>query len=366
MRLDEHCIKRKVGLFGKPLSYSSGGYLLGYLTVRSLWLRAATRDTRLLNETDLALMYLRSFFFDMGLVARLLDPSTKEIKSAETILNHINQRFLTFYDIERSDIESYEQNVLKHEDEQWRLHDSSSYLRVDEELYSLGQRLRTELLNDFKSNRAETLDGVLKRAVSNYIFGQRDVMYVGSLPVKVNVDEGGHFHALREEVPILEGKAVDGAAAGTGEGSLDLFFSILPKHQFKVITITRGKDLVATKFLDPELAKNGVSRFNQFKGQHTFLREIRDELNQAVERVLKNSYMEIIVTHVRQQIPRLVEKIYLPIALDRVPDNKLETNSCPNVSKNSWIIWFRFKCLLEIKQLACIISIIIKHLSFVF
>lgn len=141
------------------------------------------------------------------------------------------------------------------------------------------------------------------------------------------VDEGGHFHAWHEETPILEGKAVDGAAAGTGEGSLNLFFSILPKHQFKVITITRDKELVATKFQAPDsITKNGALRFNQFKGQPTVLRALRDESNRAVETVLKNSYMEIIVEHVRQQLPGMVENIYLPISLDRVPDNNLETN----------------------------------------
>jgi hypothetical protein len=36
--------------------------------------------------------------------------------------------------------------------------------------------------------------------------------------------------------------------------------------------------------------------------------------------------MEISVTHVRKQLPSLVEKVYLPIALDSVPDKKLEAS----------------------------------------
>jgi hypothetical protein len=34
--------------------------------------------------------------------------------------------------------------------------------------------------------------------------------------------------------------------------------------------------------------------------------------------------MEIGVEHVRKQLPEMVERIYLPMALDRVPDDKLE------------------------------------------
>jgi hypothetical protein len=327
MRLDEHAIDRKRGLFMMPLSYNGGGYLPGYLTVRSLWLRAAGRDARLLNETDLALMYLRSFFFDdMGLVARLLDPSTEELKSAEAILNHINQRFSLFLDVEPSDIESYEENVLAYEKDQSKLREINFSLHVEEQFYSLGDRLRTELLDEFKPNEAESVDDLLTLYAAD-IFGQRDIMYVGSLPVKVTVDQGCHFYALHKEAPILEGKAIDGVASGTGEGSLDLSFSILPKYKFRILTITRGNELVARRFLAPEsITKNGAVRFNQFKGQHSIRQSLRDDSNQALERALKNSWMEISVTHVRKQLPSLVEKVYLPIALDSVPDKKLEAS----------------------------------------
>lgn len=338
MRLDEHCIKRKVALFGKPFSYGSGGYLPGYLTVRSLWLIAAEKNARLLNETDLTLTYLRSFFFDdMSLVARLLDPSTKELESAGAIVNHISQRFRTFLDVEPSDIESWEQNVLlkykddweqnlllKYKDEQSALYLMN--LHVDEELYSLGEKLQTELRNEFKSDKSTTMDNLLRLHAAD-IFGQRDVMYVGSLQIKVTVDKSGHFHALYEEALILEGKAVNGVADGSNEGSLDLFFSIHSKLLFKVITITRGEELVATKFLGPErITKKGALRFEQFKGQHSVLQKLRNDSNQAVVAVLKNSWMKIVVKHVRRQLPEMVEKIYLPIALAHVPNNKLETD----------------------------------------
>src|SRR5277367_673352 len=135
LRLDNRCIQRKVGVFGYPLAYEGGGYLPGYLSVRSLWLEAAARHSRLLNETDLALMYIRSFFFDdAGLVARLLDPSTRGSASATTIANHFSERVASFVSaLQPSDFSAYELELLAREQRPSKLFLTS--LLVDHELY---------------------------------------------------------------------------------------------------------------------------------------------------------------------------------------------------------------------------------------
>ena len=329
MRLDERCIQRKVRLFGYPLAYAKGGYLPGYLAVRGLWLKAASRDNRLLNETDLTLMYLRSFFFDdAGLVARLLDPSTNELESASAIANHIRERLLTFMtEMKESDISSYEQELRERETLPNDVRQSKPFLtslRVDQELYDLGERLSAELLAQLESTETHTVDDLLRLHEAD-ILRRRDIMYLGSIPVEVVV-QGGNFRVLFEGALVTDGQTLSDAEDGDGEGSLDLFFSMLPDNKYRVVAITRGKELVATRFVGPEsVIGDSAERFRTFDANRTALQARSEELKQALETVLAESWMEVAIEHVRRQLPTQVEQLYLPLALEHVPDAKLDS-----------------------------------------
>jgi len=100
LRRDPLLLERKAGIYCRPVS---DPYLLGYLSVKSLWsqMAAACGD---LNDRDLFLSYLRSYLYDdYGLVAAILEPAHDEIRAAERIVNHLNSRFrslLSFQDLE--------------------------------------------------------------------------------------------------------------------------------------------------------------------------------------------------------------------------------------------------------------------------
>lgn len=326
MRLDKRCIQRKVSLLGYPLAYTGGGYLPGYLAVRSLWLQAASRDGRLLNETDLALMYMRSFFFDdKGLVAKLLDPSTEELASANAIGNYLTERIYTFLtEVQKIDIETYEREVLAGEKEQSKLR--FTCLRIKQELYDMGERLSTELMDQLKTSKIEEVDDLL-RLLEVDLLNRRDIMYLGSLPVEVSVDHDGRFRVLHGGVLVTDGQTLEGVEAGTGAGSIDLFFSMLSTFKYRVVAITRGRELVAKRLVGTEsMTKDSSDRFNQFETNRTVLQTRNDELRQAVEKVIAGSWMEIALEHIRRHLPTQVERLYLPLALYYVAHDKLDSD----------------------------------------
>jgi len=75
-RFTNECLRRKHAILGHPFTKSEDGYLPGYLAVRQLWLQMSSAGHRLLNESDLFLMALRSFFYDdYELIGLLLDDS---------------------------------------------------------------------------------------------------------------------------------------------------------------------------------------------------------------------------------------------------------------------------------------------------
>jgi hypothetical protein len=186
------------------------------------------------------------------------------------------------------------------------------------------KRLSTKLLQRLQSAKSETVDDYLQ-FLDIGILQRRDIAYLGSLPIQVVVDQSEKFCAMHQEVLVTEGQVKRGVSAGVGEGFLDLFFSILPNEKFRVITITRGREVVATRIVGPEdMTKNVANRFSQFNASRAAYQAVSDQLKQAVGRVTTDSWMEIPLQHCRGQFPNMCEQLYLPLALSEVPDANLD------------------------------------------
>jgi hypothetical protein len=94
MRVGQPLLDRKANLLIQPFDIAHGGYLPGYLSVKTLWHVLSLQVPRFRNETDLLLVFLRNFFFDdPGLVSVLLDPVVTEAgNAAEACLSRVFER----------------------------------------------------------------------------------------------------------------------------------------------------------------------------------------------------------------------------------------------------------------------------------
>lgn len=91
LRRDPFLLERKSGIYTLPLDMGNP-YLLGYLSVRSLWCQMAAACPKL-NDRDLFLSYLRSYFYDdPEMVICALDIYPSEVHAAEAIANHLLAR----------------------------------------------------------------------------------------------------------------------------------------------------------------------------------------------------------------------------------------------------------------------------------
>lgn len=89
LRRDPLLLERKAGIYAKP---AASPYLLGYLSVKSLWCQMAAACNAL-NDRELFLSYLRSYFYDdSGLVLAILSRAHDEVRAAERIVNHLSSR----------------------------------------------------------------------------------------------------------------------------------------------------------------------------------------------------------------------------------------------------------------------------------
>lgn len=109
-RLSEWAVTSKATLLREPFKSRGGGYLLGYLTVKSMWRYLYRQDDRLYGESDVVLAYLRSFFFeDAEMAAEILSPPINNcMLSTQRLLNKFNARLGEFFDATPADVSAFE------------------------------------------------------------------------------------------------------------------------------------------------------------------------------------------------------------------------------------------------------------------
>jgi hypothetical protein len=103
LRLSQDAVKRRVNLLSQPLATTlsgrpTGGYLLGYLTVKSLW-HAWIQATEGFGagESDLFLSFLRAYIFrDWGFAEVLLNEDYDGLDSIRAISSYFAERLVKF------------------------------------------------------------------------------------------------------------------------------------------------------------------------------------------------------------------------------------------------------------------------------
>jgi hypothetical protein len=105
-------IRRKLNVYADPIGAAGQGYLLGYLAVRWMMRQLASKDIRLEREIDLALSFLRAFFYeDPELVDILLERNTNFGSLASLITKRIDSRFFDLSEVTAEDVREYENHA---------------------------------------------------------------------------------------------------------------------------------------------------------------------------------------------------------------------------------------------------------------
>jgi hypothetical protein len=319
MRLGQSSIERKVDVLGGPLRCDGDAYLPGYLLVRRLWLEACKREWRLANETDLFLMYLRSFVYDdMGLVATLLDGALDEIRGPGEVANHILGRLEQFTKLDGADVEQFDQAVAEDESIDTRRTRILSTLKVNEDTIRRGEARLHQALADYQDDEGQTQDPL--RLHEKQVLMRRQLLYVGSWPVEVEVT-GGRYKVTQGGSVIREGVAVKYARDGTASGHIDVLQWVAQRE--RVCAVIRNGEVVAAESPlrtkesnDPDLLA--------LIGERDEARQRLIALDRVVEEVSDETWAHIAVDHIRAQTPDRLNSAYLPIALWDVPFERMD------------------------------------------
>jgi hypothetical protein len=244
-RISALAIGRKGNLLTQTIRTDSGGYLPGYLTVRSLERAALSRTKRFL-DSDLYLNYVRNHIFGDSRLALLLhDRSLTGKNAVNAIAHHVAERFSLLYSPDLDDrVRSFEEITSKIDVRQPNAdipsHDWSIYVSPEDTakaLDILGRKMRD--LTAFSDHERDSSDFNL-RITAYATLLQRGLVRLGYIDVDVTVNEYGRVIAYDGENPVVAGQAMSQAGMGKGPGQL-VFYLIQDAGTPFLLCLREGK-----------------------------------------------------------------------------------------------------------------------------
>jgi hypothetical protein len=373
-RLDEQAIESKMGLLVKKLQPSVDSYLSGYLFVKNLY-RFAVSQCRRFMDTDLFLAFLRAFFYDdLGLVAALLDPETREVDTTNAISLAFQDRIEQFFTADlAAKVARFEEKISRLEETETDFYDKFNIFN-DTKISRIGRERLRALKNMVDAEpvlSSNEYPWTYLHELQKDVLLRRYFMRVGSLQVSVSSKDSGEMLISRdgrtfwtsflskgttegsvqlfarkgdslEEIPhyvttpqgvvkkedMLYVQYTSDATSGVGDGSLDLYFPEVGNF-YRACTITREGKLVACIFCDPinpdpEAKKNARAEFMRIQSNHMELEEFNEVCNELIETMEESSWIKIPLGYITKSTKEVVDGIYIQNALSYVPDEKLD------------------------------------------
>ena len=237
-RLSERAITTKAALLRAPFR-GAGGYLPGYLAVKSMWRNLFRQESRLYGESDIVLTYVRNFFFeDLELAAELLAPPTDNcVVSTNRLLGRFSARMAEFFDATPADLTAFEDAL-----DGAGPAESAGMLRTPGR-HREARRLIQQRIDDFQSSPAARIsDFALRHAVDslNSLMALRQ--FVTIMSADVEVDERGTVTWQGHEVLTVDPD--DLVHPGVGAHTLDILLGMSGQQTLsRVAAISRGDEL---------------------------------------------------------------------------------------------------------------------------
>ncbi|MBM2615640.1 hypothetical protein JIG36_08755 [Actinoplanes sp. LDG1-06] len=325
-RLSEWAVTTKASLLRAPFRSEGGGYLPGYLTVKSMWRFLFQQDFRLYGESDIVLTYLRTFFFeDVELAAELLAPPISNVMlSTDRLIGAFNRRMQAFFDeATPRDLAEFEAAL----DSEGPV-GAAGTLRTADEHEQARQRFAGQVAALESSEAARLSEFAYGTAVTsvNSLMALRT--FVTVMSVEVEVDEKGTVTWQGREV--LEVAPADVVRPASGPHTLDILLGMSGDERMSRLAVISRERTSRLALVGREQELHSVTVVMGLPDQREALRGAL--LSSFASRAKRESSArslqftaEAIVAedwglrmnrdHVRDQLREVVDQLYHDVAL---------------------------------------------------
>jgi hypothetical protein len=321
-------IRRRLNVYADRIGPDGHGYLLGYLAVRWMMRQLGSKETRLLEETDLIIGFLRSFFYDdLQLVDLLLERDTDYISLASAIMRYLDSRIRALCDVTPDDVREFE--IRASAEGNWNQpRDDPSYsslLHYDAQLARRGIARVKQLVADM-NERSDFRNGTwvqgaaqLLRGLDAELLNTRYLVNLGTCTVHLRVHDG-------KCAVSIDGKTILQDVATTladidEPGTIDVCYSTKSRTQDRLIVIAKSDEVVAVVAYGPGSGEE--LQFPEISMSRSSLRDQIGVFDKGLDSVARVEYGPAL-SEIDAKTPTRVEALYLDAALDNVPDQQLE------------------------------------------
>ena len=205
----------KENLVAQPLSISAGGYLPGYLTIKSLWNEFRRSDSDLVDP-ELFLCFVRAWFYDdLELVSLLLAEGDDILELAHEISTHFDARIRGLRSINWAEcMHDFHEAVRKLSPLRGAIAGSgmpsemlqiTPGLELDRHRSELGKTRLSEAVTRLY-NPTDVPD-IISR-VTTWTFQLRDLVWLGGVRVQIKVNEHRRVVVTLGATPLFAGPAL--------------------------------------------------------------------------------------------------------------------------------------------------------------
>lgn len=331
-RTDEEVFRRREAVLNANFRSSSGGHLAGYMTLKTLWARAK-RTSHLAWDPELFSMFVRSYFYDdFGLVAKILDPISREHNAVNAIAQYILERIGQLFDLEW---DAALQKFLEVDgDARYRRHDFGSVaypspggINADDALRRLGMGRLDGLLAELGDPQCQDEGEHSMRRRDLFRLQKRELLCLGALDLHVVANAHGRvlIYPLEgprpHEYPIYAVQALEGIDAGDGPGSVEIY--LIPAENSRASAIVRGGEVIHVNFEGP-ISEARKKQFTELFGSRSEDLRILDEQEKTLNSVIAKSVINFIRSQALTTIPAYVDQLYSVTSTLNFPAEKRE------------------------------------------
>jgi hypothetical protein len=297
LRRDPALLERKAGIYARRAS-TTDPYLLGYLSVKSLWCRLSTGCCAL-NDRDLFLSYLRSYLYDdPGLVVAMLGPAHGEMHAAERIANHVLLRIRNLVTLDG----------LSERVGRW----IRSAQDGDVEVTSIGATLaeKRSAESHFMKAMVADIDDSHSESLGAWIYmnlEERRLCLIGSAKVQVQPSaHPDHVDLMTPDGQVVH-QAVTSKKLTSKEGELVLIGTSAGRGMLVLLRVEQDARLVSSfgEYDDTEL---------RLAERHVVNRELNESLHDQMRANLDSSgVVQLVWTTIETRVTSAMSRIYGPL-----------------------------------------------------
>jgi hypothetical protein len=316
LRLDPATLARKSSLYLRPLSASSDGYLAGYLAVKSFHRSIARSSHKALNEADLFLLFMISYFYsDHGLVHAILNDQLKPLERVQAIVarlaDRIDRTMTVTYDdmrIFEDEVDTGSPNYADH---------GTQGIGVSDAEYRAGKSMLDGLYNDlFRRDPPDHFGGRSFQTMADQLLARRYYLSFGMLRGITRISEDGIARFEVDGDVIYEAPCLKGVTPGDGAGSIEIVAALSRADGLRATVICRDRQVVAEHMPGPEdLCGPALDRLHRMYSDRQIIQHNEQIYAEAIDKVFAKPAMTLAVEHAKELFLPRIDALYKDVAM---------------------------------------------------